>query len=92
MKKARADVANPPGDDMRDHYDFSGGVRGKYAARYAEGVTIVIGPDTDKSTARNELTGSSGTKSRLRDSRTGKSVKPGDAARSQGAAPTRKRR
>ena len=23
------------GDEMRDHYDFSGGVRGKYAARYA---------------------------------------------------------
>ena len=22
-------------DEMRDHYDFSGGVRGKYAARYA---------------------------------------------------------
>ena len=21
---------------MRDHYDFSGGVRGKYAKRYAE--------------------------------------------------------
>jgi len=23
-------------DEMRSHYDFSGGVRGKYAARYAE--------------------------------------------------------
>jgi len=29
---------------MRPHYDFSKGVRGKYAARYAEGVTIVIPP------------------------------------------------
>lgn len=33
-------------DEMRDHYDFSGGVRGKYAARYAEGVNIVrLDPD-----------------------------------------------
>jgi hypothetical protein len=31
---------------MRDHYDFSGGVRGKYAARYAEGANvIVLAPD-----------------------------------------------
>jgi hypothetical protein len=27
---------------MRDHYDFSGGVRGKYAARYAEGANVVV--------------------------------------------------
>jgi hypothetical protein len=26
---------------MREEYDFSGGVRGKYAARYAEGTNIV---------------------------------------------------
>ena len=33
-------------DEMRDFYDFSGGVRGKYAARYAEGVNIVrLDPD-----------------------------------------------
>lgn len=33
-------------DEMRDHYDFSGGVRGKYAARYAEGVNVVrLDPD-----------------------------------------------
>jgi hypothetical protein len=33
-------------DGMRDHYDFSGGVRGKYAARYAEGANvIVLAPD-----------------------------------------------
>ena len=32
--------------EMRDHYDFSGGVRGKYAARYAEGANvIVLAPD-----------------------------------------------
>ena len=27
---------------MRDHYDFSGGVRGKYAARYAKGTNVVV--------------------------------------------------
>ena len=38
-------------DELRDEYDFSGkelreGVRGKYAARYAEGVNIVrLDPD-----------------------------------------------
>jgi hypothetical protein len=29
-------------DDMRSHYDFGGGVRGKYAARYAEGTNVVV--------------------------------------------------
>ena len=29
-------------DEMRDHYDFRGGVRGKYAARYAEGTNVVV--------------------------------------------------
>ena len=29
-------------DKMRDEYDFSGGVRGKYAGRYAEGSNVVI--------------------------------------------------
>ena len=28
--------------EMRSHYDFSGGVRGKYAARYAEGPNVVV--------------------------------------------------
>ena len=28
--------------DMRDHYDFRGGVRGKYAGRYAEGTNVVV--------------------------------------------------
>lgn len=27
---------------MRDHYDFTGGIRGKYAGRYAEGTNVVI--------------------------------------------------
>jgi hypothetical protein len=29
-------------EDMRSHYDFSGGVRGKYARRYAEGTNVVM--------------------------------------------------
>jgi alpha-beta hydrolase superfamily lysophospholipase len=33
-------------DEMRNYYDFTGGVRGKYAARYAEGVNIMrLDPD-----------------------------------------------
>lgn len=28
--------------DMRDEYDFEGGVRGKYASRYAESNNIVV--------------------------------------------------
>jgi len=37
MKKAVGGDA-----DMRDHYEFRGGVRGKYAARYAEGTNVVV--------------------------------------------------
>lgn len=29
-------------DEMRDHYEFSGGVRGKYAARFAESSNVVV--------------------------------------------------
>jgi uncharacterized DUF497 family protein len=29
-------------DEMRNHYDFSGGVRGKYSRRYAEGTNVVV--------------------------------------------------
>jgi len=29
-------------DDMRDEYDFSGGERGKYAARFAKGSNVVV--------------------------------------------------
>ena len=29
-------------DEMRNHYDFSGGVRGKYARRYSEGTNVVV--------------------------------------------------
>ncbi len=28
--------------DMLEEYDFSGGVRGKYARRYAEGTNVVV--------------------------------------------------
>ena len=34
---------------MRSHYDFSGGVRGKYAKRYAKGTNVVLlEPDVAK--------------------------------------------
>jgi hypothetical protein len=37
------------GADMRDEYDFRGGVRGKYAARFAKGTNvIVLDPDVAK--------------------------------------------
>lgn len=29
-------------DEMRAHYDFTGGVRGKYARRYSEGTNVVV--------------------------------------------------
>jgi len=39
MKKAVKARRDP---DMLDEYDFSKGVRGKYAKRYAEGTNIVV--------------------------------------------------
>ncbi|MBI5099143.1 MAG: hypothetical protein HZB30_07870 [Nitrospirae bacterium] len=43
MKKMRKD------SDMLEEYDFSKGIRGKYAKRYAEGTNvIVIEPDVAK--------------------------------------------
>lgn len=30
------------GDDLRPEYDFSGGGRGKHAARYAAGTNVVV--------------------------------------------------
>jgi hypothetical protein len=36
-------------DKMRSHYDFSDGVRGKYAARYDEATrAVVLAPDVKK--------------------------------------------
>ncbi len=39
MKKAVRTRRDP---DLLDEYDFSKGVRGKYAKRYAEGTNIVV--------------------------------------------------
>jgi hypothetical protein len=39
-KKKEDRVEQDP--EMLDEYDFSGGVRGKYAKRYAEGTNIVV--------------------------------------------------
>ena len=39
----------PKDPDMLDEYDFSKGIRGKYAKRYAEGTNVVvIEPDVAK--------------------------------------------
>jgi hypothetical protein len=39
MKKVKTTLREP---DMRAEYDFRGGVRGKYAARYAKGSNVVV--------------------------------------------------
>ena len=39
MKRATNKAAEP---DMRGEYDFSRGVRGKYARRYAHGANVVV--------------------------------------------------
>lgn len=39
MKKDKSRIRET---DMADHYDFRGGVRGKYAARYAAGTNVVL--------------------------------------------------
>lgn len=33
---------NRRNDQMRAHYDFTGGVRGKYARKYTEGTNVVV--------------------------------------------------
>jgi hypothetical protein len=46
MKKVAKNQKEP---GMREEYDFSGGVRGKYAKRYAKGSNVVIlDPDVAK--------------------------------------------
>ncbi|MCI0362589.1 MAG: BrnT family toxin [Phycisphaerales bacterium] len=46
MKKANR---KRPKAEMLDHYDFSGGVRGKYYARYSQGTNVVLlEPDVAK--------------------------------------------
>lgn len=48
-KQASRRPAAPEVREMRPEYDFSGGVRGKYAARYAKGTNIVVlDPDVAK--------------------------------------------
>lgn len=39
MKKEQNSERDP---DVLDEYDFSGGVRGKYAERYARGANVVV--------------------------------------------------
>jgi hypothetical protein len=39
MKKATDKAAEP---EIRDEYDFSHGVRGKYARRYAQGTNVIV--------------------------------------------------
>lgn len=34
--------SEPEDEDMREEYDFSGGVRGKYADRFAQGSNVVV--------------------------------------------------
>ena len=49
MKKMKNDP------EMLEEYDFSGGIRGKYARRYAEGTNVVvIDPDIIKYFPDNE--------------------------------------
>jgi hypothetical protein len=46
MKKTSDKISEP---EMRDEYDFSRGVRGKYARRYAQGTNVVmLDPDVAK--------------------------------------------
>ena len=47
MKKSKRKTSSPrrpadADDDLLPHYDFRGGVRGKYAARYREGTNVVV--------------------------------------------------
>lgn len=46
MKKAPGKTSAPA---LRENYDFTGGVRGKYARRYAQGTNLVLlEPDVAK--------------------------------------------
>jgi hypothetical protein len=41
-KRARRTPASADNDELRPEYDFSQGVRGKYAARYRAGTNLVL--------------------------------------------------
>ena len=48
MKKASKHATNGKSEEMLSNYDFTGGVRGKYAKRYREGVTVhLLGESED---------------------------------------------
>jgi hypothetical protein len=48
MKKTSKHATNGKSEEMLPHYDFTGGVRGKYAKRYREGVTVhLLGESED---------------------------------------------
>ncbi len=52
MKQEPSNERDP---EMLDEYDFSGGVRGKYAARFAQGSNVVvIDPDVAQVFADSE--------------------------------------
>jgi hypothetical protein len=42
QEKMKGVIMNQNKDEMLDEYDFSKGIRGKYAKRYAEGTNIVL--------------------------------------------------
>lgn len=41
MKKDSRKAPKAADDDIQDHYDFRGGVRGKHAAQFAAGANVV---------------------------------------------------
>lgn len=57
MKKA---ASKPSKVEMQPEYDFSGGTRGKYAARYAQGTNVVmLDPDVAEAFPNAEAVNSS---------------------------------
>ena len=57
MKKAPSKAAEP---EMQAGYDFTGGVRGKHARRYAQGANVVVlEPDVAKAFPNAEAVNSS---------------------------------
>ena len=57
MKKAPGKTAEP---EMQAEYDFTGGVRGKYARRYAQDTNVVVlEPDVAKAFPNAEAVNSS---------------------------------
>ncbi|MFL5538524.1 MAG: hypothetical protein ACJ8J0_06000 [Longimicrobiaceae bacterium] len=42
MRKEISEEPQVPDDEVLPEYDFSGGVRGKYARQYAEGTNLIL--------------------------------------------------